>query len=204
MRLIPRDEGFFEIFAEIAHCLTGAATKLAQLFADPARTTDIVAELKALEKKADTLTHNGSVRIDSSFVTPLDREDIHLLATRLDNVVDLIDGTARRAVMFHIKDSREPARRMADCLCRSTEIIGRMIGDMKKPRNVAENTAAMKVLEEEGDAIYFDAIGGLFNGGSTDALEVMKWKEIYDHIEHTIDECEHVALVLESIAIKNS
>jgi uncharacterized protein Yka (UPF0111/DUF47 family) len=93
---------------------------------------------------------------------------------------------------------------MADCLCRSTEIIARMIGDMKKPRNVAENTAAMKVLEEEGDQLYFDAIGGLFNGGSTDALEVMKWKEIYDHIEHTIDECEHVALVLESIAIKNS
>ena len=192
------------MFAEIAGCLTGAATRLAQLFGTPARLPELHKEIKELEKKADTLTHNVSVRIDSSFVTPLDREDIHLLATRLDNVVDLIDGTARRAVMFHIKDTREPAKRMADVLCRSTEIIGRMIADMKKPRNVAENTQAMKLLEEEGDAIYFEAIGGLFNGSQPDALEVMRWKEIYDHIEHTIDECEHVALVLESIAIKNS
>lgn len=204
MRLIPRDEGFFEMFAEIAGCLTGAATRLAQLFGDPSRINEIVGEIKVLEKRADTLTHGVSVRIDSSFVTPFDREDIHLLATRLDNVVDLIDGTARRAIMFHIKESREPARRLADCLCRSTEIISRMIGDMKKARNVAENTVAMKRLEEEGDAIYFEAVGGLFEGSATEALEVMKWKEIYDHLEHTIDECEHVALVLESIAIKNS
>jgi uncharacterized protein len=204
VRLIPRDEGFFEMFAEIAGCLTGAATRLAQLFGEPARLVELVKEIKELEKRADTLTHGVSVRIDSSFVTPLDREDIHLLATRLDNVVDLIDGTARRAVMFHIKDTREPAKRMADVLCRSTEIIARMIADMKKPRNVAENTLAIKQLEEEGDAIYFEAIGGLFEAGRTEALEVMKWKEIYDHIEHTIDECEHVALVLESIAIKNS
>lgn len=205
MRLIPRDEGFFEIFAEIAGCLTGAATRLSHLFSNPERLADLVKEIKDLEKKADTLTHSVSVRIDSSFVTPLDREDIHLLATRLDNVVDLIDGTARRAVMFHIRETREPAKRMADCLCRSTEIIARMIGDMKKPRNVAEHTALMKTLEEEGDALYFDAVGGLFNGSATtDAIEVMKWKEIYDHLEHTIDECEHVALVLESIAIKNS
>ena len=205
MRLIPRDEGFFELFAEIAGCLTGAATRLAQLFGQPTRLAELVKEIKDIEKKADTLTHSVSVRIDSSFVTPLDREDIHLLATRLDNVVDLIDGTARRAVMFHIKETREPAKKMADCLCRSTEIIARMIGDMKKPRNVAEHTALMKTLEEEGDALYFDAVGGLFNGSTTtDPLEVMKWKEIYDHLEHTIDECEHVALVLESIAIKNS
>ena len=204
MRLIPRDEGFFEMFAEIAGCLTGAATRLAQMFGDPSRLPELVKEIKELEKKADNLTHGVSVRIDSSFVTPLDREDIHLLATRLDNVVDLIDGTARRAVMFHIRETRQPARQMADVLCRSTEIIGRMIADMKKPRNVAENTLAMKQLEEEGDAIYFEAIGGLFDGGRTEPLEVIKWKEIYDHIEHTIDECEHVALVLESIAIKNS
>jgi predicted phosphate transport protein (TIGR00153 family) len=204
VRLIPRDEGFFEMFAEIAGCLTGAATRLAQMFGDPSRLTELVREIKELEKRADNLTHGVSVRIDSSFVTPLDREDIHLLATRLDNVVDLIDGTARRAVMFHIRESRQPARQMADVLCRSTEIIGRMIADMKKPRNVAENTLAMKQLEEEGDAIYFEAIGGLFDGGRTEPLEVIKWKEIYDHIEHTIDECEHVALVLESIAIKNS
>jgi predicted phosphate transport protein (TIGR00153 family) len=204
VRLIPRDEGFFEMFAEIAGCLTGAATRLAQMFGDPSRLSELVKEIKELEKKADNLTHGVSVRIDSSFVTPLDREDIHLLATRLDNVVDLIDGTARRAVMFHIRESRQPARQMADVLCRSTEIIGRMIADMKKPRNVAENTLAMKQLEEEGDAIYFEAIGGLFDGDRTEPLEVIKWKEIYDHIEHTIDECEHVALVLESIAIKNS
>ena len=207
MRLIPRDEGFFDIFAEIANCLTGAANLLGQIFADPTRLPELVKSIKEVEKRADTLTHSVSVRIDSSFVTPLDREDIHLLATRLDNVVDLIDGTARRAVMFHIREIKEPARRMSDCLSRSTEIIALMIGDMKKPKHVAEHTMQMKTLEEEGDAIYFDAVGSLFDrskADATDPLEVMKWKEIYDHLEHTIDECEHVALVLESIAIKNS
>jgi hypothetical protein len=83
-------------------------------------------------------------------------------------------------------------------------MIAKMIADMKKARHVAEHTVEMKRLEEEGDAIYFDAIGGLFDGHVPEPLEVMKWKEIYDHLEHTIDECEHVALVLESIAIKNS
>ena len=203
MRLIPRDERFFELFAEIAECLNGSATRLAQLFAEPARITQLVKEIKELEHRADTLTHEVNVRIDSSFITPLDREDIHLLASRLDNVVDLIDGTARRAVMFHITDYREPAMRMADCIVKAGKAIGEIIGDMKKPKDVAEHAREIKLLEEEGDAIYFEAVGALFKE-NIDALEVIKWKDMYEALENTLDECENVANALESISIKNA
>ena len=204
MRLIPRDERFFDMFGEIAECLTGSASGLAKLFAEPARLSEIVAEIKTLEHKADSIVHQVNIRIDSSFVTPLDREDIHQLATRLDNVVDLIDGTARRAVMFHIRESREPARRLADCIVRASTSIAAMVADMKKPKIVAEHARAIKQLEEEGDAIYFEAVGALFSGTGLDPIEVMKWKEVYDKLEDTLDECENAANVLESISIKNA
>jgi predicted phosphate transport protein (TIGR00153 family) len=177
--------------------------RLAQLFAEPARIDQLVKEIKELEHRADTLTHEVNVRIDSSFVTPLDREDIHLLASRLDNVVDLIDGTARRAVMFHIHDYREPAMRMADCIVKAGRAIGEIIGDMKKPKDVAEHAREIKLLEEEGDAIYFEAVGALFRE-DLPPLEVIKWKDMYEALENTLDECENVANALESISIKNA
>ena len=204
MRLIPRDERFFDLFAEIAVCLTGSATRLSQLFAEPDRLTVLVAEIKELEHKADQLTHSVNVRIDSSFVTPLDREDIHLLVTRLDNVVDLIDGTARRAVMFNLTEYREPARKLADCIVKAASEISQIIGDMKKPKEVSIHAREIKRLEEEGDALYFDAVGALFRDPNADAIDVMKWKEMYDKLEDTLDECENVSNVLESISIKNA
>ena len=203
MRLIPRDEGFFDIFAEIANCLTGAANLLGQVFADPTRLPELVKAIKEVEKRADTLTHSVSVRIDSSFVTPLDREDIHLLATRLDNVVDLIDGTARRAVMFHIREIKEPARLLADVIVRAATSLEASVVAIKKPKVVIERGQEVKTLEEEGDAIYHEAVGKLFDGGE-DPIEVMRWKELYDTLERTLDQCEDVANVLESIALKNA
>ncbi len=204
MRLIPRDERFFEMFGQIARRMTESAQLLSQLFAEPAKLDQYCAAIKELEHQADNLTHEVNSKIDTSFITPLDREDIHLLASRLDNVVDLIDGTARRAVMFNLRqESREPARRLAEVLLRSTECIASAVTNMKKPRAVSERSSEIKRLEEEGDAIYHEAVGQLFSG-KLDPLEVMKWKEIYDKLEDAVDECEDVANVLESIAIKNS
>ena len=100
MRLIPRDEQFFDMFAELARRITASGRLLHQLFSEPARLRQTVDAIKAVEHEADGLVLQVNKRLDTSFVTPLDREDIHLLANRLDNVVDLIDGTARRAAMF--------------------------------------------------------------------------------------------------------
>ena len=202
MRLIPRDEGFFVLFNELAKRLKEAARLLNLLFAEPEKLDQYVAAIKTVEHEADVLTHDVRARIDRSFVTPIDREDIHLLATELDDVIDLLDGTARRVAMFHIAESRAPARKLSETIARAADHIEAGVAAIKKPAVVSQKSREIKRLEEEGDAIYQDAVGELFRG-KPDALEVMKWKELYDYIEEAIDGCEDVGNTLERIVLKN-
>ena len=203
MKLIPRDEAFYDLFSQIARRLSMSATLLCELFAKPRERDRLVAEIKRIEHEADTLTHDVITRLNKSFITPFDREDIHQLASQLDNVVDLVDGTARRVAMFHIDEGREPARRLADVLMRASKALEASVVGMKDIKTVLGRGREVKLLEEEGDAIYHEAVGALFNG-ATDAIEVIKWKELYDTLERAVDECEDVANVLEAIALKNS
>ncbi len=203
VRLIPRDRQFFAMFAEPAKRLTASAQLLAQLFAEPQRLDYYAAAIKEKEHEADSLTHDVIDRINKSLVTPFDREDIYLLASRLDNVIDLLDGTARRVTMFRITETREPAQRLTQVLVRAADCIEAAVADVKRPQIVGERAREIKRLEEEGDAIYHEAVGGLF-AGTPDPLEVIKWKELYDTLESAIDGCEDVANVLESISIKHA
>jgi predicted phosphate transport protein (TIGR00153 family) len=202
VRLIPRDEKFFELFAEIGVRLTRCAKLVCELFAHPERTAELVGRIKEIEHEADNLTRDVIERIDRSFVTPIDREDIHLLASALDNVIDLLDGTARRVEMFHIRETKPAAQQLAQVLERAATQIEQGVGKMKRPKEVAATSVAVKQLEEEGDAIYHRAVGELF-AGTPDPLEVIKWKEIYDTLERAIDQCEDVANVIQSVALKN-
>ena len=207
MRLIPRDEQFFDMFAELARRITRAAELLRELFQDPSRMRAAEQAIKAVEHEADQLVLQVNKKIDTSFVTPLDREDIHLLANRLDNVVDLIDGTARRAMMFRITEVRPPAFALTDVLVRAGKMIEEQVRDIRKAPLVAATGQRIKALEEEGDAVYSQAVGDLFDptaGAAPDPLTVMKWKELYDKLEEAMDECEDVSNTLESIALKNS
>lgn len=203
MRLIPKDEGFFELFDGLAERMTQSSALLHELFSEPNQLERRTAEIKELEHQADEITHEIMLRLDRSFVTPLDREDIHALATALDNVVDLMDGTARRAKMFHLSDRREPAKALTGLLLKATESIKEAVHKVRQPQEVARIGREIKRFEEDGDALYSDAVAALFRG-SPDALEVIKWKELYDNIEHALDECEDVLNVLESVSIKNS
>ena len=202
-RFIPRDEQFFELFNQLAGHLKTSAQLLDQLFADPRRTAELVKQIKDVEHQADQLTLTISTRIDKSFITPIDREDIHLLASRLDDVIDRLDGTARRVVMLHINESRVPAQQMAHVLLRAAEHIGKSVQAIKRPSEVATQTALIKQLEEEGDALYHDAVGALF-AGTPNPLEVIRWKEIYESLEQGIDQCMGVALAVQSISLKNA
>ena len=204
MRLIPKDEGFFDLFDALAERVTLSAALLHELFTDPTRLDHFAGQIKELEHQADEVTHEVVVRLDRSFVTPLDREDIYALATTLDNVVDLVDGTARRAQMFHIGDCREPAIQLTAVLVRASELIRQAVNNVRDPQLVARISREIKKLEQEGDVLYFSAVGALFADTPQDPLEVVKWKELYDNIEYAIDESEDVLNVLESISIKNS
>ena len=126
-----------------------------------------------------------------------------MLASRLDDVIDLIDGTARRAEMFHLGEIREPAKALAEIIERSATAIEVGVTQLKKPRAVAERARELKVLEEEGDAVYHQAIGDLFRG-QPDPLEVIKWKEMYDKLEGTTDSCMGVAQALQSLSLKHA
>jgi uncharacterized protein len=202
-RLIPRDEQFFDLFNQLAGHLKTAAGLLDQLFANPERTNELVRMIKDVEHQADVLTHSINVRIDKSFITPIDREDIHLLASRLDDVIDRLDGTARRVVMLHINEVREPARKMAHVICQAADHIAVAVTAIKTPSQVSAQAAEIKKLEEEGDAIYHEAVGQLF-AGSPDPLEVIRWKEVYETLEIAIDQCMGVANAVHSISIKNA
>jgi uncharacterized protein len=202
-RLLPRDEQFFELFDQLAHHLAAAAKLLDTLFGDVAHVDDHVKAIKDIEHKADLLTLTINQRIDKSFITPIDREDIHHLASRLDDVIDLLDGTSRRFEMLHISDVRPQARQLTNVLCRATAEIQVAVEEMRKPPQVNEHVALIKHLEEEGDAIYHEAVGALF-AGTPDPLDVIKWKEMYDTLEGAIDSCMGVAQVLQSISLKNA
>jgi uncharacterized protein len=202
-RLLPRDEGYFDLFNQLAGHLTNSASLLNDLFAHIDRRAELVKSVKEVEHQADMLMASLNARLNRSFITPIDREDIHQLASKLDDVIDLVDGTARRAEMLHIGVAREPARQLATVLKLATVQVAEAVREMKRPTIVAQKAAEIKRLEEQADQIYHDAVGELF-ASTEDAIEVMRWKEMYDTLERTIDHCQYVGTELQSISLKNS
>jgi uncharacterized protein len=206
MRLLPRDEKFFDLFSAVAGFSVEAAALLQELLrADAGRRSAIVDQIKRLEHEADRVTHEVVTRLDRVFVTPLDREDIHLLASRLDDVIDLIDGTSRRLQMFRAGNAPEGAVLMADVIARAVAQLQVAVRSLEKNKagTVLEACVQVKRLEEEGDSLYHEWLGRLFEG-DPDPLNVIKWKEIYDNLEKTLDDIEDAANVLESISIKHA
>jgi uncharacterized protein len=202
-RFLPRDEEFFDLFNQHAGHLSASARLLNDMFAaDPKQAAEFCRQIKDVEHKADLLTASIIQRIDKSFVTPFDREDIHNVTTSLDDVIDLIDGTARRHMMFHISDHREPGRKLANIILRAGAEIQEAVASIKNAKVVRAKVAAIKVLEEEADAVYHEAVGALFSG-SPDPLDVIKWKEMYDKLEGTTDSCMGVAQALQSLSLKH-
>ncbi len=203
MRLLPRDEEFFDLFVEVADRNKEAAQLLRELFeAGPERRTPIVERIKRLEHEADQVTHEVVNRLDRTFITPLDREDIHQLASDLDDVMDVMDGTARRAQIFHLGTAPAGVRQLVEVIQRMVSVLAEGVGRLKKGDDVMKYCVEAKKLEEEGDSIYHEVLGQLFER-ERDALEVIKWKEIYDNLERTLDQAEDVANVLESITLKH-
>jgi uncharacterized protein len=205
VRLLPRDERFFDLFTRVAELNLEASHLLQEILkTDNERRLPLVEAMKRCEHSADEATHEVVARLDRSFITPLDREDIHMLASRLDDVLDLLDGTARRVLIFRPGPSPEGATMIADIIAKSCEQLLTAVRMMEKAKTGEMIPVLTKVkrFEEDGDAVYHEWMGRLFDG-TPDPMVVMKWKEIYDNLEKTLDHCEDVANVLESIAIKH-
>jgi predicted phosphate transport protein (TIGR00153 family) len=203
VRLLPRAEEFFDLFVAVAERNKEAAQHLRDLFeAPPDRRRPLVESIKRLEHEADQVTHEVVNRLDRTFITPLDREDIHELASDLDDVMDAIDGTARRSQIFRVGSAPAGVKQLTEVIQRMVVVLAEAVSRLKKGDDVMRFCVEAKRLEEEGDVIYHESLGRMFDT-ERDALEVIKWKEIYDTLELTLDQGEDVANVLESITLKH-
>ena len=204
VRLLPREEEFFDLFAEVASRSHEAAGYLLELFTgEPERVTYCAEAIKRLEHEADKVTDEVVNRLDRTFITPIDREDIHLLASDLDDVIDRIDAIARRAHVLKLGVTPVGVKELCQIIQRITAEVLEGVKHLRKNKDVLPHCTEAKRLEEEGDAIFLESLGRLFDD-ETDPIRLIKWKEILDTLEQTIDEAEDVANDIESISIKNA
>ncbi len=201
-RLIPREEKFYEDFVAIADELMVGAKKLEEMVATDPPVWDKAEELKEIEHKCDFLTHAVYQRLYRTFVTPIDREEIHSLARSLDDVMDSIDATAGYIRTYRIEKVRPGVRDLTRIITASTSSLRQAMEHLESRRGVAEHVVEVNRLENEADRIHQQAISKLFED-EKDPIALIKWKEILDYLEDTTDRCEDVADLLEGVVLKN-
>lgn len=203
-RFIPREEKFLEMFEEMAKNAHEGAILLKKLLtSDGGDEGDIAQSVKSLEHRGDLMVHNLVVKLNKTFLVPFDREDIYLLATRIDNVLDLIESIARRKVMFRVRHMGQASVEISHLLQRATAEIVAAVSLIKDGERVMGHCIEINRLEDESDHIYHEALGVLFQE-EKDPIELIKRKELLECLETAIDECEDVANVIESIVVKNA
>ncbi|HYX21077.1 MAG TPA: DUF47 family protein [Thermoanaerobaculia bacterium] len=203
LNFLPRDEKYFERFTELAVRIHESAKILARFFLRESPVATVADQVKRLEHECDEISHEILRGIDRTFITPIDREDIHQLAVRLDDVIDLIDGTVRRLSIFGIEKPTPVSLKLAELIVTTTGELVEAVSQLRRQKGVMPKCIRIKQLENEGDVVYQEAIAGLFRE-NLPAIEVIKWKEIYDNMERCVDSCVGVAHVLESVVLKHS
>jgi predicted phosphate transport protein (TIGR00153 family) len=202
MRLIPREEKFYADFQALADELHRGAELLEQMLAPDRPAWGKAEEIKEVEHKCDFLTHEIIQRLNRTFVTPLDREDIHALAKSLDDVMDAIDASATLIRLYRLDSVRFGARELAQIITASTRQVRLALDAMEKQKGVSTHAVEINRLENEADRTHQEAVSRLFDD-ERDPLTVMKWKETLDFLEDATDRCEDVANVLEGVVVKH-
>ncbi len=202
VRLIPRDEAFFEMFVKDGENLVAAARCLEDMVRTFDRLGERVAEIQALEHEGDVIDGTIGDRLEKAFITPFDREDIHELCSRLDDVVDGIQEVAETFVIYGIEQPTDEARRMAAIIAAQASQLLAALRKLEKPDGIAPHLHEVHELENEADGLSRAAIGRLFRD-RLDPLEVIKLRDLYVALEETIDAAEDAAEVIERIVAKN-
>jgi predicted phosphate transport protein (TIGR00153 family) len=201
-RLIPREEKFYDDFKALADELRRGAGILEEMVAPQHPVWDKADEIKEVEHKCDFITHEIIQRLNRTFVTPLDREDIHALARSLDDVMDAIDAAAALIRLYRLNTVRPGVREMARIITASTEQIRLAVEALEKHTSVVAAAVETNRLENEADRIHQQSVSQLFDD-ERDPIAVMKWKETLDFLEAATDRCEDVANVLEGVVVKH-
>jgi predicted phosphate transport protein (TIGR00153 family) len=202
-RFVPNQEKFFDLFKESAQNALSGAKALKEMFEQGQDFPESWKKIKDIEHEGDRLTHRTIRTLNQTFITPIDSEDIHALATALDNVMDAIEAAASRVVLYKITKMAPEALELTNIVVASTEQLVKAISHMPKLEDVDDYCIEINRLENAADEIYRQAIGALFDQ-ERPPLEVIKWQDIFDILESATDRCEDVANILESIGLKNA
>ena len=202
-RLIPREERFYDDFTAMAEQIRVGAVLLDEMLAPDRPIWDKADQIKEVEHKCDFITHEIIQRLHKTFVTPLDREDIHNLARSLDDVMDAIDASATVVRLYSIEKVRPDARDLARVIKASADEMVKALKALERRKGVAEAAVEINRLENEADRLHQTAVRRLFEE-ERDPIEIMKWKEIFDFLEESTDRCEDVANVVEGIVVKHA
>ncbi len=201
---LPKEEQYFSLFSQMtSHIYDAAGALVAMLNDKDGNYVEHAKRIKTIEHTCDELTHSISTRLNKSFITPFDREDIYMLSGALDDIVDLINDAARAIVMYDVHESTTYARRFAEVIQSMAVQLHEIVSMLERPAGLTPRLVELHRLENEGDEIYHSAVAELFKN-ETNALTVIKWKDIYEKLEAAVDRCEHVSNIIESVIIKHT
>jgi predicted phosphate transport protein (TIGR00153 family) len=200
--IAPRDRQFFDLFEEAGGNILRAAGLLEEMLRDFPERRELSREILICEQEGDRITHDIIQRLNQTYVTPLDREDIHALASALDDVVDYTEEVADYLGLYKIEAPMVQAQELAEVLHQAARQIAQAMPRLRGSRDLSHYTVEINRLENDGDRITREAIASLFDGG-IDPMVVIRWKDIFERLEEAIDATEQVANILEGVAIKS-
>ena len=203
LSLVPQEREYFRLFSEFAATLDQAAQLLSALMNDFGGLKSAARQMVELEHVGDKIVHDIVRRLNKTFVTPLDREDIYDLAATLDEVLDSIEAAADMMLLYRVETPTKHAVEQAAVIAKQTAVLRTAIDGLEKRKGLNDHWIEVNRLENDGDRLYRDAVAELFDGDMK-CTDIIKWKDIYGTLEHAIDDCEHVANIIESIVLKNN
>ena len=202
VRLVPQRTEFFELYRKAGANAVAIARALVELLDRFPDTSDLSWDIKELEHEGDRLTYDIVDLLNRTFVTPFDREDMYRLASALDDICDHIDEAAGNILTYGIEEVRPKAKEQGNVVLRATEKIEEAVALLEGFKDPRGQLAALRDLEDEGDRLNREAVSELFHSNG-DAISVIRWKDIHEHLEEAVDACENAADVLEAIFVKN-
>jgi predicted phosphate transport protein (TIGR00153 family) len=202
-RLIPREERFFDLFVEDAANVLDGARQLEAMLRSFDNPDKMAKKIRETEHKGDEISHDIGRRLESTFVTPFDREEIHALISGLDDILDLIEEVADTFVLYRIESPTKTSIKQASLVVQACETIHLALSNLRGFKDMDRYIVEIHRLENEGDKLARSAIAGLFDDG-TKTIDVLKWKDVYSLLEDTIDKTEDVADMIERIIIKHA
>jgi len=202
-RLLPREEGFFDLFAKQAVNINAGANTLLKMLTHYTGVPEQVQIVKAIEHEGDEITHSIFTKLNQTFITPFDREDIHELCSQLDDIIDLIDAAASRFVLYRVDSIRPGTLDLVKILVAACTEVEEAVRSMETPEKALKHCIEINRYENDSDRVCRTLIAQLFDE-EKDPVQIIKWKEIYEVIETAVDNCEDVANVIEGVILKSA